>query len=723
MTASDLNKEKNGDAMKKILIYGDVDLNLIDGSSVWLVNLARLLSMDEEIMVDILLKKRIRNERLVRELRGIYRVRLLYVKNYIDRLTEVDAGNIVKVISRIDALRDYACFIIRGMGVMKPLLHSPLIDRVVPYLTDFCHDSEQISDAEKDFLRTLYERVKVYLVQTDAMKRYLQQVLGVDGAKYRVLYPIVFPFPQAERERGSLIYAGKIARDWNIIELLDIMEELKNSDPDITLHMVGDKVNRDMAEEKEEIFRRLNEGENIQFYGSLSRGDLREVMSRCELGYAFRSTRVDHDGSLEVSVKLLEYLQAGIPMVLRRSAMHEEILGSDYPLFAESEQECLEKIRWAFAGNRIERLREQLNERAARFSVPKTIEMMREALSVFPEQRQRLLVSGHDLKFLKPLFARMKEEYDLIVQEQSEYTDFSVREAKRLRDRADIIWCEWLLTSARWYSRNAYPHQRLFVRAHRFEVNRRYGRNLNVIALDQLITVSYYYMEEFMRRFSIPLEKCCVINNFIDMKNYERPKREDAQFHIALIGALPKRKGLARAVELIKLLRRHDSRYVLHVPGKRPEEFANTWNVPEERAYYERIYQQIKEEHLEDAVIFDGWVDVPAFLSKIGYVLSMSDAKQPESFHVTPFEGLASRAMALALPWEGIEYLYPKACVVETVERMAARILFYQDHPRQLQEDIEACRAYAAENYDIEVIWQSISRLLRHGGNDEEVAH
>ena len=30
------------------------------------------------------------------------------------------------------------------------------------------------------------------------------------------------------------------------MELLDIMEELKESDPDITLHMVGDKVNRDM---------------------------------------------------------------------------------------------------------------------------------------------------------------------------------------------------------------------------------------------------------------------------------------------------------------------------------------------------------------------------------------------------------------------------------------------------------------------------------------------
>lgn len=709
--------------MKKILIYGDVDLNLIDGSSVWLVNLARLLSMDEEIMVDILLKKRIRNERLVRELRGCYRIRLLYVKNYIDSITEVDAGNILKVLKSIDALRGYACFIVRGMDVMRPLLRSPLIERVVPYLTDFCHDADAISMNEKNFLRELYEKVRVYLVQTDAMKRYLQQVLDVDGAKYRVLYPIVFPFPQAERIEKSLIYAGKIARDWNIVELLDIMEELKESDPDITLHMVGDKVNRDMAEMKEAIFQRLNEGENIQFYGSLSRGDLRDVMSRCELGYSFRTTKVDHDGSLEVSVKLLEYLQAGIPMVLRRTAMHEEILGSDYPLFVRSEQECLEKIRWAFSGNRIERLREQLKARAQRFSVSQTLEMMKEALSVFPEQRLRLLVSGHDLKFLKPLFPRMEKEYVLTVQEQSEYTDFSSREARRLRDQADIIWCEWLLTSARWYSRNAYPHQRLFVRAHRFEVNRRFGRSLNVIALDQLITVSYYYMEEFMRRFSIPLEKCCVINNFIDMKKYELPKREDAQFHIALIGALPKRKGLQRAVDLIRILRRHDSRYVLHVPGKRPEEFANTWNVPQERAYYEHIYQQIKEEHLEDAVIFDGWVDVPTFLRRVGYVLSMSDAKQPESFHVTPFEGLASRAMALALPWEGIEYLYPQTCIVKDVDRMAARILFYQDHSQQREADIEECRAYTAANYDIEVIWQTISHLLRYGGNDEEVAH
>ena len=47
--------------VRKILIYGDLDLNIIDGSSIWLVNLAKLLLEDKENYVDILLKKRIRN--------------------------------------------------------------------------------------------------------------------------------------------------------------------------------------------------------------------------------------------------------------------------------------------------------------------------------------------------------------------------------------------------------------------------------------------------------------------------------------------------------------------------------------------------------------------------------------------------------------------------------------------------------------------------------------
>ena len=56
--------------IRKILIYGDLDLNIIDGSSIWLVNLAKLLMKDRKNHVDILLKKRIRNHILTGELKN-----------------------------------------------------------------------------------------------------------------------------------------------------------------------------------------------------------------------------------------------------------------------------------------------------------------------------------------------------------------------------------------------------------------------------------------------------------------------------------------------------------------------------------------------------------------------------------------------------------------------------------------------------------------------------
>ena len=145
---------------------------------------------------------------LVRQIKENYRIRLLYAKEYIDSICEVDEHNAAKVIGRVDALGCYSCIIVRGIKVVKHLLDQPYVDRLVPYLTDFCHDEKKISEQQVRFLSALYEKVRLYLVQTDAMKEYLKRVLNVDGTKFHVLYPIVFPFPKAEKWHKSLIYAG-----------------------------------------------------------------------------------------------------------------------------------------------------------------------------------------------------------------------------------------------------------------------------------------------------------------------------------------------------------------------------------------------------------------------------------------------------------------------------------------------------------------------------------
>ena len=55
---------------------------------------------------------------------------------------------------------------------------------------------------------------------------------------------------------------------------------------------------------------------------------------RCDIGLSWRHP--DLDASLELSTKVLEFGQLGLPVILNRTPMHEALLGADYPLFAAS---------------------------------------------------------------------------------------------------------------------------------------------------------------------------------------------------------------------------------------------------------------------------------------------------------------------------------------------------------------------------------------------------
>ena len=703
---------------RKILIYGDVDVNIIDGSSIWLINLARLLSQDKDNVVDVLLKKRIRQGILTKSLDKLPNVHLLYVKNYIDRCYEVECGNIHHVLETLDELREYSCMILRGFPIMKKVANSKVANKVIPYLTDFCHDKTQLTQEDRMFLKRLYEQSRVYFVQTQAMKDYLKDVLKVDGEKYKVLYPVVCPYPAAKKKfPKSIVYAGKLAKDWNILELMDIMDQLYLYDPSITLHMVGDKFNRDLADQKQEILTRLKSMPNVKFYGSLPRDEVNEIVSACQIGYSFRSHKVDNDHSLELSVKLLEYCYAGVPMLLRRSKMHEAILGKDYPFFVESTQDCVNCLLDIFLHQeKLKTLQQHMQASFQSFTPDNIYQQIQPGLDLFPKKKLRLLVCGHDLKFLKPLFPYMKQDFELSVYELKDYMDFHKKTAKQFLKKADIIWCEWLLANAQWFSQHVYPHQQLYIRAHRFECMRRFGYHLEIPNVTRLICVSYYWYEMFTAQFHIPKEKAIIINNFVDTKGLSAPKKEDAKYHLALIGALPKRKGLQRAIELLRILKQEDERYCLHVPGKRPEEFANTWNVEEERSYYLEAYQMIKDYGLKDSVFFDGWVDMKEFMKGIGYVLSLSDRNMPESFHMTPLEGIASGSMAFALRWEGIEYIYPEELIFESLQDIAQHIVHYTKDQKAYDACVKRNQQFVKENYDIEVIWDCMHQLLTGGG-------
>lgn len=700
---------------RKILLYGDLSLNVVDGSSVWLFSLAKLLAEDKENVVDILLKTKIENDILVKDLRKFANVTLLNVNEYLPKYKVVNSSNIVNIMLEIDKYRDYSCIIVRGFDVVKSLVKNELLTKkLIPYITDFCHNKEKMQEDEKKLLCSIYEKVSQFFVQTIQMQHYMEDVLKVDGKKFKVLNPMIFESNAGKKsiKKKSIVYAGKLAKDWNIIELIEIMDKLYEKDKEITLHMIGDKFNRDLRDRQQEIIQKLKAMPNIVFYGSLPKTETTEIINSCELGYSFRSTEIDNDESLELSSKILEYCFGNVPLLLRRTKMHEDVLGEEYPLYVESTQECADKIYDFF--HHKEKYEQWLNGKlqkcVEKFKPGNVYKNIKTAIDSFPKKKIRILITGHDLKFIKELYPKFEQEYELEIQQYEEYINLNESESKELLKHIDIIWCEWLLLNAQWYSTHKFPHQKLYIRAHRFEIEKNYGYHVKWERVTKIITVAYFMMEQFIEKFSIPREKAVVINNYINVDSYITEKEEDAKYNLAMIGVVPKRKGFDHAIDILKQLKKKDVRYKLYVAGKRPEEFANSWNIVEEREYYQRVYQKIKDNNLEDSVIFTGWIETTKFLRKIAYVLSLSDLV--ESFHIAPFEGMASNGISMALRWEGIEYIYPENTIYSSIEEIVNKIDEYNHDEEKRKEDTKKGREFVIENYDLPVIWKTICELL-----------
>ena len=379
---------------RKILLYGDLNLNIVDGSSVWLVSFAKLLAKDMDNVVDILLKEKITNDILIKDLIYLKNISLLNADEYIPSEKSVNTANIVKVMKKIDFVRDYSCIIVRGFNAVNTIVKDKQIsDKLIPYLTDFCHDKNKISEAEVEQLTYIYNNTKQFFVQTTQMKQYLEEVLNVDGNKFKLLNPMIFKedLKLKPKMNKTIVYAGKIALGWNMLELIDIMDKLYQKDKEITLHFIGDKFNRDLAGRKNEILSKLKSMPNVVFYGSLPKKETTEIINSCELGYSFRSTDIDNDNSLELSSKILEYCFCNVPLILRRTKMHEDVLGKDYPLFVENVDECVEKILTFFNNKeKYENLSQNLENCVERFSTQNVYKSVVSALDVFPKKKMRL---------------------------------------------------------------------------------------------------------------------------------------------------------------------------------------------------------------------------------------------------------------------------------------------------------------------------------------------
>lgn len=337
-------------------------------------------------------------------------------------------------------------------------------------------------------------------------------------------------------------------------------------------------------------------------------------------------------------------------------------------------------------------------------------------------RKPKLLIVGKDLKFILYAVKYLEKYYEIKINDLSPTNGAITDETKELSQWADIIFCEWFERYSIWLSHNLRDDQKLFIRAHKYEILRDYGYKINEGNVDGFITVNYFFAEIFSNMFNIPREKMHVINNVVETSIYKNDKTPDYRKHIALIGYSPEYKGYKRALEILKILKDHDDGFKLYLNGHDWREMK--WlDMDVVSKYYGDCDDFIEENNLNDSVINRGWTERAKMFSDIGYVLSVSDV---ESTHLSPVEGMADAAIACVLNWPSAEYIFPDEIIFDNLEDMADCILETYDDEEKYMQLADKCRQMTVEEFGEEKFTKEIRKVLENDRktlNSDDATH
>lgn len=387
--------------------------------------------------------------------------------------------------------------------------------------------------------------------------------------------------------------------------------------------------------------------------------------------------------------KLADYLGARKPVLavtMANGCVPDMLARLGGASFTEEDIDGIANAMWAAIQGRLT----VNSEEAERYSHYQTAERARQALS-FPEDKKKILIAGHDLKFAKFIMEAIeaRDDLELLVDQWQGHSKHDEEQSFRLLNQADTIFCEWGLGNAVWYSRHKKAGQKLVTRVHAQELKTRHLDQCLHDNIDHYIFVSPYYFELMIAEFSLQREKCKMIFNMVDTELLDKPKLPGAEFHLGMIGDVPQSKRLDRALDIFEKLYAKDKRYKLFVKGKRPEDYPwmHSKAKADEMAYYQRQYQRIKDNGWQDNVIFEGFGPIDEWLQKIGWILSVSDH---ESFHLAVAEGMASGSSPVVISWNGAEFIYPDGCIFNSIDEACHAVV---DRKISIGSEVKECLA------------------------------
>jgi len=688
---------------RKILIYGDVNLNYRDGSGAWLEALAQcLLRTDSE--VHLLLKADITDpERRA----GVDALGVTVHSPFDDQVSGVAGMQPRMAASRIatlDRRHNFQIIISRGFDIAAALaISGRFTGRLWPYLTEGPAFEFNPSGHHRKLLDSIGAQSRRIFVQTEDARSIVESLNGPFTGKTLLMTPIVPDAAfrtKAEPSRLhsglTMAYAGKFARLWNTLEMTQLPGMLANEGIDAALSMVGDKFQNTGADHDWLAAMKaaaVGEDARVTWHGGVPRTVVLDIVHRADVGMCWRDAGLD--SSAEISTKMLECSALGTPPILNRTRMHEELLGADYPLFVDR-GDVLSPLRAAARSPEILLRAGMIAQQAVRpYSMSATAERFDEyftraesdptsvGILRVRERAHRVVLAGHDLKFAAELIETLQQRDDVELridkwQRLASHDEPASLDAARW---ADTVICEWAGPNAVFYAKHLPASTKLIVRFHGFEIRGKWLQDLDPRRVDAFVFVSDFYRRHVLSTLGWPEERSTVIHNTIDVVDLNRPKLPGSEFHLGLAGYVPFLKRPDRAVDLLQSLLRSDERYQLHIRGRAPWHYQWEWGKAAGQDAYRALFQRIADDQLlRDHVVFEPFSpDMGNWFRRIGWMVSPSTR---ETFHLAPIEGMASGAPALVWEREGAEEIFGEDMVRSSTEELAELVLAHSEHPR-----------------------------------------
>ena len=403
----------------------------------------------------------------------------------------------------------------------------------------------------------------------------------------------------------------------------------------------------------------------VEYIKNVNRQTVMEILQSSNFIWAYRPAYFENL-TLELSTKLLEGVSLGVPTICYPNAINKRVLGNKYPYFMTEPCQLLQIIK---SKGDSEYFNTISNDIKKEYSFSYKVDLV---CNLIASQKSRsILFAGDDFKFINHFMSSLKFEGFNVLTDPWEWGGSKYLErSKELYNQSDIIFCEWGLANAVWYSQNNYLQKPLFIRIHAQEVReraRKFGAQINAENVTKFIFVSEKIRNDAIRLWNWPAEKTIIIPNYVLIDDFILKQKMYLTPTLGLVGITPQSKRLDIALDLISALLEIYPNAKLYIKGKRPEEYE--WmHAPgriKELDYYYEQYKRLETEPLRSAVIFDGFAnDMADWYQKIDFILSTSDH---ESFHYGLADGVASGCIPLLWPWDGAATVYDASWIVQDV--------------------------------------------------------